>query len=113
PQRKRGLDLLGQLGARLRYLDSELEYTRAVRNAIRRAERLLAHVELKEGWVVYLGLLISLLPEERAQNILDRLHLANDQKDYILKGLSVRLELPRIFEQRASEHGLSNSDIYH
>ena len=114
PQRKRGLDLLANLGARLRYLDAELEYTRDVRKAIRRAERLLNRVELKEVWVVYLGLLVSQLSEQKVSAILDRLHLTNEQKSHVLKGLSVRHELPQIFEQlQRDKHGLRNSEIYH
>jgi tRNA nucleotidyltransferase (CCA-adding enzyme) len=114
PQRKRGLDLLAAIGARLRYLDAELEYTRDVRKAIRRAERLLNRVELKQAWVVYLGLLVSQLCEDKVSAILDRLHLTNDQKSYVMRGLSVRDELPQIFEQwQRDKHGLSHSEIYH
>jgi len=114
PKRRLALELLSGLGARLRYLDAELEYTIQVHNAIRRAERLLAHIELKEPWVVYLGLLISRLATERVWMVLDRLHMTNEHKLMIEKAFSVRGELPQIFEDlNRKEHGLRNSEIYH
>jgi tRNA nucleotidyltransferase (CCA-adding enzyme) len=114
PHRRRALKLLSQLGARLRYLDAELQYTLDVDRAIRWAEKLLAGADLKDPWVVFLGLLISRLPAERVWMVLDRLHMTNEHKLMIEKAFSVREELPRIFEELNSDrHGLKDSEIYH
>jgi tRNA nucleotidyltransferase (CCA-adding enzyme) len=113
PHRLRGLELLSGLGAKLGYLDSELEYNHATARAIRRAERLLERYKLKDEWLVYLGLLLSSLPEPRVGAVFERLHMKNDEKEIISKGLSVRFELPQIFEELSrSEHALKNSEIY-
>jgi len=114
PHRLRGLELLSGLGAKLRYLDSDLEYTADAARAIRRAERLLSRYPLDDAWTVYLGLLISTLSPEKVRAILDRLHVTNDQKQIVLEGLSVRHELPQMFEEMSRNgHGLKNSEIYH
>jgi tRNA nucleotidyltransferase (CCA-adding enzyme) len=114
PHRRRALKLLSQLGARLRYLDAELQYTLEVDRAIRWAEKLLAGAGLKDPWVVFLGLLISRLPGERVWMVLDRLHMTNEHKLMIEKAFSVREELPRIFEElNRNRHGLKDSEIYH
>lgn len=106
PHRMQALDLLGELGGRLRYLDAELEFSPRVRALLRRAERLLVHYEVEDAWVVYLGLLLSQLPLNRLYPVLDRLHLANDQKEHIHKGLS----LPGQVAALAGK--LSRSQIY-
>ncbi|HEY9716276.1 MAG TPA: CBS domain-containing protein [Trichormus sp.] len=114
PRRRRALKLLSQLGARLRYLDAELQYTLEVDRAIRWAEKLLAGAGLKDPWVVFLGLLLSRLPGERVWMVLDRLHMTNEHKLMIEKAFSVREELPRIFEElNRNRHGLKDSEIYH
>lgn len=115
-QRLRALELLSQLGARLRYLDSELEYSQRIRKAIRRAERLLGRYQLsgiREQWIVYLGLLLSQLAASRLEAVLERLHLTNDQKTIIQKGFSIAQELPQLAQQSHKPHGLKNSEIYH
>lgn len=107
PHRIKALDLLGDLGGRLRYLDSELEYGLQVRKLIRRAERLLTRYSVNEPWVVYLGLLLSELPEGRLPLVLDRLHLSNDQKASVQKGI----EIPQSFPDKIGL--LKKSEIYH
>lgn len=87
PHRVSALDLLGELGGRLRYLDAELEYGLPVRSLLRRAERLLEHYHVDDSWLVHLGLLVSGLPKVRLENALDRLQLQIDQKQKILNGL--------------------------
>lgn len=106
PHRVTALDLLGELGGKLRYLDAELEYGLPVRSLIRRAERLLELYPVEEPWLVHLGLLISGLPESRLENALDRLQLAVDQKQKIVNGLS----LPRKIGEPGSEP--SRSAVY-
>jgi len=106
PHRLKALDLLGQLGGRLRYLDAELEYNARARLLLRRAERLLGHYSLEDSWIVYLGLLLSQLSTDRLAPVLDRLHLANDQKEQIAKGL----ELPQQMSGLSGE--VSRSQIY-
>ncbi len=106
PHRLKALDLLLQLGGRLRYLDSELEYSPRVRLLLRRAERLLGRYSLAEDWIVYLGLLLSQLPSDRLHPVLDRLHLANDHKEQIARGL----ELPALMSGMVRE--VSRSQIY-
>jgi tRNA nucleotidyltransferase (CCA-adding enzyme) len=114
PQRLRGLELLSGLGAKLRYLDSDLEYTPEAAKAIRRAERLLSRYPLKDAWTVYLGLLLSPLAQDIVRTVLDRLHVTNDQKEIVAEGLSVRNDLPQMFEDlNRNGHGLKNSEIYH
>ncbi|MCC6981244.1 MAG: CCA tRNA nucleotidyltransferase, partial [Candidatus Melainabacteria bacterium] len=87
PHRVTALDLLGDLGGKLRYLDAELEYGLPVRSLLRRAERLLEHYPVEDAWLVHLGLLISGLPKKRLENTLDRLQLQVDHKQKILSGL--------------------------
>ncbi len=87
PHRVDALDLLGDLGGRLRYLDAELEYGLPVRSLLRRAERLLEHYPVEDNWLVHLGLLISGLSKQRLENTLERLQLQVDQKQKILSGL--------------------------
>jgi tRNA nucleotidyltransferase (CCA-adding enzyme) len=114
PQRLKALDLLFELGGKLRYLDSELEYGLGIKKLIRRAERLLLRHTVLNPWLVYLGLLLSNLPPERVQQAVDRLHLANDQKTMIQKGLDVLVQMPEAlnklsFERRRS---IKPSQIY-
>ncbi|MBI4533287.1 MAG: CBS domain-containing protein [Candidatus Melainabacteria bacterium] len=87
PQRLKALDLLGELGGRLAYLDSKLEYGPVVRQVLRRAERLLSRYTTSQEWVVYLGVLLSQLDTVRLDAVMERLHLSNEQKEYIAKGL--------------------------
>lgn len=106
PERIKALDLLGDLGGKLRYLDSELEYGLPVRSVLRRAERLLEHYHVHEPWVVHMGLLLSGLPEERLNAALDRLHLSNDHKTTIKRGLKI----PSALMESGGE--LKRSEIY-
>jgi tRNA nucleotidyltransferase (CCA-adding enzyme) len=102
------LDLLGDLGGRLRYLDAELEYGLPVRSLLRRAERLLEHYPVEDSWLVHLGLLISGLPKQRLENALDRLQLQVDQKQKILSGLCLpdRIGTPDLEPKRSQIYRL-------
>lgn len=110
PHRIRALDLLSELGARLRYLDSELEYSSSIRTLIRRAERMLKRFPLSQPWTVYLGLLLSELDIDHVNDVLDRLHLSNDQKEIIRKGLAIPHQFPEVLTN-LNQEGLSNSQI--
>ena len=107
PTRLRALDLLGGLGGRLRYLDSELTYGPYVRKLMRRAERLLEHYPLEDSWLVYLGLLVSQLAESRLNAVLDRLQLANDDIARVEKGIA----LPRQLNDLSDD--MKRSEIYY
>jgi tRNA nucleotidyltransferase (CCA-adding enzyme) len=96
--RLQALDLLAQVGAKLRYLDSELEYKPSTRKLLRITERLLRKYPVKEPWIVYLGVLLSELPVARLQAVLDRLHLSNDQKNIVTKALELPSGMPDLFE---------------
>jgi tRNA nucleotidyltransferase (CCA-adding enzyme) len=117
PERLKSLDLLGELGGHIRYLDSHLEYGKKVRRTLTVAGRLLSRYPLAGGWIVYLGLLLSQLPLPRLKNVLDRLHLSNEQKSDILKGLSLPQQLDSIDrEVRPSQiyallHGHSDESL--
>ncbi len=113
-QRLLALDLLAQAGAKLRYLDSELEYTERTRKLLRIAGRLLKRYPVKEAWIVYLGVLLSDLGPSRLPAVLDRLHLSNDQKEVIKKGLDLPLRMPDLFRPvNWTEYRLpAKSDIY-
>lgn len=116
-----GLDILAKLGGKLRYLDEELEYGAPERKLIRRAERLLTRFSLMEEWLVYLALLLSRLSSERLQNVLQRLHLNNEEKLIIKQGLSVHEQLarlsagfkttPRNSEVYSCLHGMSDASL--
>ncbi|MBA3994609.1 MAG: hypothetical protein C0469_13875, partial [Cyanobacteria bacterium DS2.3.42] len=108
PHRVDALDLLGDLGGRLRYLDAELEYGLPVRSLLRRAERLLEHYPVEDTWLVHLGLLISALPKQRLENTLERLQLQVDQKQKILSGLRLpdQIGTPEIEPKRSETYRL-------
>ena len=108
PSRLQALEILSKLGAKLRYLDQELEYGATERKLLRRAEQLLERqrVEIKEPWLVYLALLLSQLQPDRLTNVLGRMHLANDAKEIILRGLTINKEI----EQSGKE--TTRSQIY-
>lgn len=117
PQRMKALDLLGQLGGRLRYLDSQLEWGPRPRMLLRRAERLFQHYKVEQEWVVFLALLLAQLDGDRRKAVIDRLHLSNDQRDHIEKGLNlpqqlngVSVEPPRSII-RATLHGYSDQAL--
>ncbi len=115
PHRVSALDLLGDLGGKLRYLDAELEYGLPVRSLLRRAERLLEHYPVEENWLVHLGLLIAGLPKDRLEACLERLQLQVDHKQKILCGLRLpeqigepeeepkRSQIYRLFHGQAKE----------
>ncbi len=94
PLRLNSLNLLAELGGNLRYLDTQLEYGESQRKSIRRAERLLARYTVDVPWVVYLGALLSDLPVERLQGLLERLMLTNHQKEVIVSGLDLHRQMP-------------------
>jgi len=104
--------LLAELGAKLRYLDAELEYQQTIRTLLRRAEGLLKRYTLTQPWVVYLALLLSELDEHRIDVVLERLHLTNEQKAIVRKGLAIPRQLPEIVET-LHKQGVKNSQIYY
>jgi tRNA nucleotidyltransferase (CCA-adding enzyme) len=106
PHRMKALELLGQLGGRLRYLDSQLEWGGRQRLLLRRAERLFARYAVEEQWVVYLALLLSQLEPIRRAAVVERLHLANDQRGHIDRGL----RLPGQLRELSGEP--SRSQVY-
>lgn len=105
-----GLDILAKLGGKLRYLDEELEYGATEHTLIRRAERLLIRFPVKDEWLVHLALLLSRLSCERLQNVLQRLHLNNDEKHMIQQGLNVHERLDCLSE--GFKKKLTNSQVY-
>ena len=112
PRRLKALELLSELGAKLRYLDSELQYSTRLAKVIRRAERLLERHELQNPWLVYLGLLLSELEESKVSAVLDRLHSTNEHKEVIQSGLAVRRDMPHVFDQIQTSK-TRHSEIYH
>jgi len=112
PARLQALDLLAEVGGRLRYLDAELEYSANIRTLIRRGQRLLQRYTLSQPWCVYLALLLSDLSETRLEAVLDRLHLSNDQKEIIQKGLGIQAQLPQI-NKGMDVRVVKNSQVYH
>jgi tRNA nucleotidyltransferase (CCA-adding enzyme) len=105
-QRLIGLDILAKLGAKLRYLDEELEYGLPERKLIRRAEQLLVRFSVEESWLVYLGLLLGRLQLERLQNVLTRLHLASEHKTIVTRGLTLLNDIP------TRNKNLKRSEVY-
>ena len=115
PHRLEALNLLANLGARLCYLDTHLEFTSRLRKCIRWTERLLNRYPIKENWIVYLGVLLSSLPPERVLPVLDRLHLPNAQKDIVMKGLEISSSYPQLFkpiDRKELDSTFRRSDIY-
>jgi tRNA nucleotidyltransferase (CCA-adding enzyme) len=106
PQRIKSLNILGEFSGNLCYLDSHLEYNEDIRQAIRRAERLLKRYEVDEPWIVYLGALVSEIPIERVPAVLDRLQLTNKQKEIVESGLDLHRQMPLELGQ------LKRSEIY-
>ncbi len=94
PNRLVALDLLEELGGGLRFLDAAIKYDKKMRLRLRRAEKILANYSLSKPFAVYLGVILSGLPENDLRSALERLHLADDKRDWILdsqvvlKGLS-------------------------
>jgi tRNA nucleotidyltransferase (CCA-adding enzyme) len=117
PERLLGLDILAKLGAKLRYLDEELEYGTPEKKLIRRAEQLLSRFSVEEPWLVYLAVLLGRLTPERVQNVLTRLHLASEDKAIVTKGLGLiaalagkgkNLKRSEIYELL---HGMSDTSL--
>jgi tRNA nucleotidyltransferase (CCA-adding enzyme) len=86
-QRMKALELLNQLGGGLRYLAADLVYDDRLRHAMRRAERLLVRHPLRDEWIVYLAILLARLDEELLPQVMERLALANDEREWITTGL--------------------------
>jgi tRNA nucleotidyltransferase (CCA-adding enzyme) len=105
-QRLAGLDILAKLGAKLRYLDEELEYGPPERKLIRRAEQLLVRFPIGQPWLVYLALLVGRLSPERLENVLTRLHLVSDEKAVAMRGLGILGNLA------GANKNLKRSEIY-
>lgn len=109
------LGMLENLGGGLRFLDEKVKYGHKSKIYIRRAERLLTRYEVKDPWVVYLGLLLARLPKTRLKEALDRLQMSNHHKEIILKAKSIELslghksktlkrsEIYRLFKDQADE----------
>jgi tRNA nucleotidyltransferase (CCA-adding enzyme) len=97
PSRLEALEILSKLGAKLRYLDEELEYGIEQRKLLRRAKQLLSRYPLnkEDNWLVYLALLLSNIPSARLENVLARLHLAAEARDSIARGLAIEEQLLR------------------
>ena len=89
PNRLNALDLLGELGGSLRFLQADLEYNLRTKHLVRRSERLLERYHVDDPFTVYLGLLVSSVPEDRLEAVLERLALTNDQKIAIAKGIEL------------------------
>ncbi len=96
--RLEALEILSKLGAKLRYLDEELEYGAEQRKLLRRAQQLLSRYPLNkdDNWLVYLALLLSNLSSARLENVLARLHLASEARDSIARGLTIDEQLLRL-----------------
>jgi len=88
-ERLAGLDILAKLGAKLRYLDEELEYGSTERKLLRRAKQLLGRFPVNEPWLVYLALLLGRLNSERLPSVLNRLHLSSEDKAVVMRGLAI------------------------
>jgi tRNA nucleotidyltransferase (CCA-adding enzyme) len=106
PQRIKSLNILGELSGKFCYLDSHLEYNEGIKQAIRRAERLLARYPVEDPWIVYLGALVSEIPIERVSGVVDRLQLTNRQKEIVESGLDLHRQMPLELGQ------LKRSEIY-
>lgn len=98
PSRLEALEILSKLGAKLRYLDEELEYDVEQRKLLRRAQQLLSRYPLNkhDNWLVYLALLLSNLSSVRLENVLAHLHLASEARDSIARGLAIDEQLLRL-----------------
>jgi tRNA nucleotidyltransferase (CCA-adding enzyme) len=109
PHRLEALNILASLNPKLCYLDAHLDYTARLRTRLRLAQRLLHRYKVEEDWIVYLGVLLSALPTQRLAPVLDRLHLANSQKDIISGGLAISASSPELFES-SDRSRLSNRE---
>lgn len=94
PQRLKSLKILADASGNLCYLDSQLEFTEGVRKAIRRSERLIERYPVDDAYIVYLAALISELPHERVNGVLERLLLTNHEKGVIESGLELHRFMP-------------------
>jgi tRNA nucleotidyltransferase (CCA-adding enzyme) len=106
PHRLKALEILSKLGGKLRYLDEHLEFGAPERTAIRRAEQLLARYSLKDIWIICLALLLARLSPTRVPDVLSRLHLSNDERLTVLRGLEIYPALGK--ENKA----MKKSEIY-
>jgi len=104
--RLKSLNLLGELGGNLCYLDKNLLWHDGLRRAMRRAERLVERYPVDDEWIVYLGALLSELNPDEVSSVLLRLHLTNRQKDSIESGLDLHRHMPLEFAS------LKRSDLY-
>lgn len=100
------LEILDDLGGGLRFLDSAIIYRRQVRLQIRRAEKLLALYPVQRSWTVYLGVLLLSLPEDRISAALNRLHLAEDERGWVLDAAKIVRGLNEL------EHAAKRSQMY-
>lgn len=100
------LDILHELGGGLRFLDNSIKYNNRTRLRLRFAEKLLAAYDLPKPFVVYLGVLVSELPEEILRQAIRRLHLADDESSNIIDAERLLRGL------LALEHGAKRSALY-
>lgn len=78
------LDMLAELGGGLRFLDAAIDYNDRVRLHLRRARKLLTNYPLSRPYTVYLGVLLHTLSESALGATLTRLHLSDEEKNWII-----------------------------
>jgi tRNA nucleotidyltransferase (CCA-adding enzyme) len=78
------LDTLAEIGGGLRFLDAQIVYGKRSRLRIRRAQTLLANYPLSHAYLIYLGALVSELQVDSLRAALTRLHLGDDEREWIL-----------------------------
>lgn len=98
PQRLEALHMLNDLAGSLTLLAAGLVFDHPRHVRIRRAERLLRRYPVDHAWIIYLGILVAPLSESELAELLGRLYLANDEKDWISGGLKL-LDLYSEFNQ--------------
>lgn len=117
PTCMQALTILGELGGRLRYLDTELVFSKYVQGLLYRGERLLKRFSVDEPWIVYLGILLSQLDRVKREDVLERLHLTNKQSEMINRGIDAINDFPDVDRDlKRSEihsilHGLSDQSL--
>ena len=104
--RIQALDILHELGGGLSFLESTIKYSRRTRLRLIRAEKLLEAYELPKPFVVFLGVLVSELPEETLVQAIARLHLADDDRSCIIDAERLLRGL------LALDHAAKRSELY-
>lgn len=101
------LELLDALGGGLRYLAANLSFDETARQHLKVAERILSSNRLDRYWIVYLGTLLAPLPSSELERVIDRLVLANDEREWIRSGIKLTAELHAVQSKTPA-----NSEIY-